>query len=102
MKIIKLILLATTFVPLEVWACRCKEPALQDAYMRADAITMVQIKEISALADGVVRVYGEALQSWKSDLPHSLNIFTGDNCIYEMKKDAIYLLYLTRSKKMIL
>jgi len=84
--------------PFEVLACRCREPTLHAAYARADAVAVVQIKEIAALPDGAAHVTGEVLQSWKADVPRSLNVFTGDNCIYTMEGKEIYLLYLTNGK----
>lgn len=91
-------MLIALLVPFEAWACRCMEPTLQDAYASADVVAMVQIREVVALADGVVRTTGEAIQSWKSDVPYTLHIFAGDNCMYALESDGIYLLYLTRGK----
>jgi hypothetical protein len=98
MKLTGMLMLVTLIVPFEAWACRCKEPTLYTAYARANAVAMVQVKEVITLTDGVVRVTGETLQSWKSDVPQSFHVFTGDDCMYALERNSIYLLYLTRGK----
>lgn len=80
----------------QVLACRCVEPGPRSAYTRADAVAMVHVKEVAELPGDVVRVEGEVTQSWKSQLPNALKVFTGEDCKYSLAKGGSYLLYLKR------
>ena len=92
-----LLLLLTSLWSLQAVACRCKDPDPHSAYANADAVAVIRINDVTVLQGEITRADGEVLQAWKSALPSSLNIFTGEDCMYPLTKGITYLLYLRRS-----
>ncbi len=98
MRVLIAALLAVLVWPALAIACRCNEPTMSQAYARADAVAMVSIEAISQLPGDITCAKGVVTQSWKSTLPESLTIFTGEDCSYRLNKGGTYLLYLKRNK----
>lgn len=96
MKPAILFLLCAALWPLQATACRCQEPGPSAAYKRADAVADIRIDEVSVLEGDITQARAEVLQSWKSVLPRSLSVYTGEDCMYPLAKGNRYLLYLKR------
>src|SRR5215472_10544775 len=79
-------------------ACRCVDPSLKAAYTKADAVVQVRIDEVSdPLQDGTVTAQAEVLSSWKTKVPHKIQLWTGEDCAYPLRKQETYILYLSRA-----
>jgi hypothetical protein len=75
-------------------ACRCSEPGPEAAYHRADVVALVQVSEVgSPSADGVIRATGSVQKAWKSTIPATIHIVTGEDCAFHLAPDRTYLLY---------
>jgi hypothetical protein len=90
--------LALAAAPVNAWACRCTETSPRYSYDTADAVAVVRIEEVAVLADGALRAKATVVQTWKSALPGSIQVFTGDDCAYPLDRGGTHLLYLRRSK----
>lgn len=86
-------------LPLAAWGCRCVEPDIKNAYLRADAVAMIHITTIVDNNDGIVRAQGTVSQWWKSALPTNVEVWTGDDCAYPLKPASTYLLYLQKDNE---
>jgi hypothetical protein len=75
-------------------ACRCKEPSLRQAYDNADVVAVVHLEEVTP--GEVTRARAKVERAWKSSLPESVEIVTGEDCRYPLAKGETYLLYLKR------
>jgi hypothetical protein len=93
-----LLLAVISLEPSSAAACRCHEPSVAAAYARAALVVMAETLEVRSRPDTQgdelkVRV----LQAWKADAPATLEVVTGTDCAYSVRRGEKHLLFLVRA-----
>jgi len=81
----------------EALACRCAEPAPEDAYRGADAVVQASVTKVVPASDGPG---GTAIlhvsRAWKADVPKEIAVFTVTSCAYIWREGERHILFLIR------
>jgi hypothetical protein len=90
--------LMTLVISQQALACRCREPSIPTAFVRADAVAVGVISEVRDLRPGDTRLAVSIEKSWKGSLANSIQVETGTTCKLAAQTGERYLLFLRRNR----
>jgi hypothetical protein len=89
-------IVAGVLVPGTVHACRCVEPAIGQAYRRADLVVVATIDKVGSSEGNVMKATATVSDAWKTSAPATITFISGEDCLYEVKAGQKHLLFLYR------